>query len=151
MSIEYLAGFVDGEGCISLGIKRQPRTLKNGEKVVYYSWTAHMTVSNTHKDILDKLCDEWEVGRVNISRTTHFLRERGLNVKEAWVWVIEPNDMRILLPKLAPFLVVKQKQAYLLIEALKLMEVRKGKTEDKKIRLREIYEENKKLNKKGRF
>jgi len=152
--VKYLAGITDGEGYIGLNIKKQLRAKQAHNKKLkgyYYSWSAHMTISNTHKDVLDILCEEWNVGRVNISKTTEWLRKHGENVKEAYVWAIEPNDMRKILPVLAPHLRIKQKQAYLLIEALDILQLRRNKTLEQKQRITEIYNEVKQLNKKGRF
>jgi hypothetical protein len=152
--IQYLAGITDGEGYIGLNIKKQLKSKQSKNKNLqgyYYSWSAHMTVSNTHKNVLDILCKEWNVGRVNISKTTEWLRKRGENVKEAYVWAIEPNDMRKILPILVPHLRIKQRQAYLLIEALAIMRTRRHKTLEQKQRMDEIYNEVKLLNKKGRF
>ncbi len=112
MNLDYLAGFIDGEGTI--GFEKSP-----GRYVPYIS------ISNTNLDVLEKI--------------KNFLQEEGINSKldarkqrnERWavsyVLLIRWQYAVKLASKLKERLVIKRKQAELLADVYPVITPRNGK------------------------
>jgi len=103
VDIAYVAGLIDGEGCIHLGTR-------NG------TYRARVTVGMTEValPLLRELHEQWE-GSIYCSRQP---TERWAG---AWVWTVQGLPARRLLVELRPHLRLKQKQATL---ALAVEEIR---------------------------
>lgn len=91
----YIAGFIDGEGCISI-TKRKDKEYKNG-----YSFYSNIRITNTNLEIL-----EWIKN----------ILDCGGHLKAC-----------IIAKELLPFLIVKKKQAEILLDFQKLKEENKQK------------------------
>ena len=103
MTIEYIAGFFDGEGTIQI----------TGNRV-------RLSLPQTHEGVLIQVKDYFETGTVSK------LKKRQDHWKEAWCYYVTSNEACLeVLTRLYPHLIVKQDKA---IEALKvLVEYVKGK------------------------
>ena len=100
----YIAGIVDGEGCITI-IKRNVKR-KNG---VFCFYQCLVIVTNANKKMLDfitKLYGGW------IS-TNHKLKG---NQKISYNWVCAGDNMRKLLNDILPYLIIKKEQAKLILQ-----------------------------------
>jgi hypothetical protein len=102
----YLAGLVDGEGCLCLCKDLLPRTRAG------FRYRACLSIGMT-TPILPVLAGEVGIGNV----TT---RQAGGGRKPCFIWYNGAADCRKLLPALLPHLRVKHEQAGLLISYLKL-------------------------------
>ncbi len=108
LDIRYVAGLVDGEGCISIYVeKRAPRSGQKRPAVV-----VHFTVEMTHAGIIQALHEQFG-GSIYHRKTS-----RNPNAKERYCWNISQRSAVPLLKRLLPHLRVKKQQAEL---ALKLM------------------------------
>lgn len=103
----YLAGFVDGEGCLTIGRARKEESRAG---VTYF---AVMTVSSTDLDALMAVMAMCGNGKVQLqdkrSRPEHRTLYRIL-------W--SANQIRHLLPQLRPYLLIKGRQADVLSKFL---------------------------------
>ena len=134
----YLAGFIDGEGCITL--KLYSRKWKNERQYV----TAKITVTNAHRDVIAF------VGYVFNRKITE---EKRYNWKTAWrVQIDRLEDVREIIKYLLPYLKVKRKQAELLLEfcnyrLAKLYQFHKATFDDyEKTLIREVQRTSQMLN-----
>ena len=107
----YIAGYLDGDGCISLQIK--PRN-KNDNRHMY-----HFHASISFADERIKVLD-WINSKVN--NLGYIERER----TGARHLIYSANVARWMLPQIKPYLVLKDKQADLMIEFLLMTSSVKG-------------------------
>jgi len=92
----YMAGLIDGEGSFNI-------SPAGGQRL-----NVSLAVANTHKPMIEKLCDDAGVGVVN----AHQYREGQNNT--LWNWSVNSRvHLNVLLPKILPFLIVKKRQAEL--------------------------------------
>lgn len=100
LSLEYVAGFIDGEGCLTYTLCRttvMPRLL----------------VVNTNLDILLKLKNQFGGNISQLSRTKN-------NWKIGYQWALVGQKSINLIKEIFPFLNIKREQAKLFIEFEKL-------------------------------
>lgn len=146
VSKEYIAGFIDGEGCLGITRKNTPQC-KYGYRFVPYIKVAQV---EKHSYILDIFKERYGG---HIAKT----RKHGGNQNNSVMWELKNNAVvKRMVEDLIDFLVIKKPQAKVLLE---FTSIRKGvngnSNEHKKIR-REIYyeketlyEEIKQLNQRG--
>jgi len=112
MTLEWLAGFFDGEGCISSarGVQRSPNP--------------RVTLGNTHQGVMDEVkaflgerCKKgsYRTRTKNDGRRTMYL-----------VYFDCAADVQLILELLAPHLHVKQEQAFVAIEMARRINERIG-------------------------
>lgn len=102
----YIAGFMDGEGSISLG-KDYPRV--NGHKTkIQYNLVVSMC--NTNKEIVEWFKQELG-GSITIRKWT-----KGKNHKQAYQWNLKSNQAIDFLKEILSYLKIKKQQAELAIE-----------------------------------
>ena len=99
MNDDYLAGFVDGEGCLTLTYLADR-----------HAYRAYVSVSNTDETIIRKIRDYLNCG--------HVVRlPRHGNHRDAWQWTLMSKKHIVpLLERLIPKLYVKKQQAMLVME-----------------------------------
>jgi hypothetical protein len=143
----WLAAWLDAEGHISMD-RREGERYRNRS-----FWLPYVAIVNTCPaavGVLQSVTD----GAVRIEQ------RRKAGWRDRYVVYISPAKCRILLPAVRPFLVVKQRQADLLIEALHLLEDNRrwaggGKAQYREridanfVQLRHIYAELRALNRRG--
>ncbi len=99
----YIAGIVDGEGHIEIGVGRRQRTRRN-------QYAVQVVISNT-----DFALHEWLARRIH-GGTIREVNHGHANWKRSWVFVVRRRgSVRSLLTELLPHLVVKRTRA---LEAL---------------------------------
>ncbi|MCD6399267.1 LAGLIDADG family homing endonuclease, partial [candidate division WOR-3 bacterium] len=110
----YLAGLLDGEGW--LGITKVKSRYKRGSG---YTYKARIVIANCNLSLLEEIKKEFggyiaktKKGKPNWSQGYR------LHMRDIGKW----------LPKVIPYLIGKKKKAILLLEACKLLEERKKKT-----------------------
>jgi len=142
VSLEYLAGIIDGEG--SIMFVRTGNAKMNG---MWASWTIKMIVANTNMKLLTALQESfggkiWLVNR----------RDDG-NWKDGYRLQWFGQDAADLLEKIAPYLIIKGEQASYALAALALRNSEGGKgkrkSEEAVIYLNEVADKIKALNKRG--
>lgn len=101
----YLAGFVDGEGSLTIGRARKPEH-RSG-----YTYIAIMTVSSTDLDALYRIVALAGGGKIQMQDKRSNPLHRPL-YRILWT----SGQIRHLLPQVQPYLQIKQRQAELLLE-----------------------------------
>lgn len=95
--LAYMAGFVDGEGCIGGHCyKERP-----------YHPYVYLRVCNTDRGVLEwikSLFGGWIQGKADHSAPAHW--------KEAFIWCAHATDITPILRALVPHLKIKQRHAY---------------------------------------
>lgn len=101
----YLAGIVDGEGCIT--ITRLSPNEKQHTKNYRFQFT--LVIVNTSPALITWLHDNFggRVVRKKVDRTRH---------KQTWAWVLKESAAIPLLKRLLPYMVIKRRQAEAVIE-----------------------------------
>lgn len=100
MNIDYLAGLVDGEGCIRL------HPSNRGEYRKYYP---RLQVTNTYKPLLELLVSTYG-GAISGPKRSK------ISQKDTYDWRITGDKARKLLQDLIPLLIIKKEKA---IEVIK--------------------------------
>jgi hypothetical protein len=140
--LAYIAGIIDGEGCIGLS---RNRTKKQRQKNPKYQ--SEICVINTNKGLVDWLVRAG--GLVNVRPRND---ERW---KVAYRWRIKESLHPDFLRAILPYLVIKRKQAELIIQycETKISHIRQGNKRDmsdEELAKREsYYQQMKLLNAKG--
>lgn len=138
----YLAGLVDGEGCLDF-YKTSNKSCTRG-----FTFVARMTITNTNLEALISIAQEIGIGKI-----TKKPRD-GNKRKDAYNLFYSPREVRVLLPFIIPYLRMKKKQAELLLNFLGQSHwgkngQGKGLT-DKQVSDREnLFQEMRKLNQRG--
>ena len=96
LSLEYLAGLVDGEGHVAL------RSSNKGKYKKYYP---SIQVTNTYKPIIELLQAQYGGG------IRHYVHKNHPHWKDKYDWVANGDTARQLLTQLIPFLVIKKEAA----------------------------------------
>lgn len=135
----YLAGFIDGEGCIYL---KKGYSYKHGG----ISYVAGISIGNTNMVELKKIQQEINLGYLSVRKN------KNPKHKKAMIWIMNANSCRTLLKQIINYLRLKKPQGNLLLEYLDLAKTANDRKNKEKylLRVEEIYLEIKKLNKKGR-
>lgn len=138
--LAYTAGIVDGEGCISISAYKDART---SEK----RFRGDMAVGMTNKDVIDWLGETLD-GNVYKARASYD------KTKAVYVWQMCAADAAKLLSAILPFLIVKKKQAELMIKFAATMTIRgevgrKGLAKDVHSARSEMAKLSSILNRKG--
>jgi len=153
----YLAGFIDGDGCLT--VHKQKRSRKD-QNFTYY-FRVNMQVANRHLGVL-----QW---MQKVTKCPGSLYKRNLNRKnpswsDAWSLRWNSKQMYTILKQIRPYMIMKGRHADLIMEmielkrgTLDLMKVKQQKscklmTKDyltKLDRYEDIYQIIKKLNKTG--
>src|SRR5688500_4637701 len=104
MHVAYIAGIIDGEGCIAIG-KHKTRAYKSG-----YQVCPRLSVTNTNLKLLKDLRKVTGVGNI-----TSFERKKNPNWKIGYTWQVFGKDINKVLVTVLPYLRLKQRQAKLVI------------------------------------
>jgi len=103
VTYDYVAGFVDGEGSISIAAEKH----RNKRNIAFRPM---LSVSNTHRGVLDEIRDFLSTGRV------HLHRRRDEKHRQSYVLHVSGPGLLTVLQELAPRLIVKRAQAEVVIE-----------------------------------
>ena len=125
----YLAGILDGEGCVTVGAGRRETCINYNPIVV---------VQNTSKQLIDWLHKTFG-GQVYLSK------KETSKTKTAWAWrITKKRSIETLLLAVLPYILVKREQAKLLLTFVRL-----ERTAPSNLRVK-IYEELRVLNSRGK-
>jgi hypothetical protein len=103
MSLEYLAGIIDGEGSLCIS--------KHGSKKSIY---ARVAVVNTHQGLINTIHQQF-------GGNVCFRKGRNAFWKTAYIWQISNRKAIDLLRLVHPFLIVKKLQAELIFQMSEVM------------------------------
>lgn len=112
MDIRYLAGLIDGEGCISVG----KQTRKDMISPYYH---LRISIEMTSKEVINKIYQHY-------GGSLHKQKNR-LNRKAVYTWSITGKYAYELLSLLIPYLIIKRQEAILGKEFFEEIKLSKGK------------------------
>ena len=134
----YIAGLIDGEGCIAI-TRRKVKRLKTG----YWYYEPQVIVANTDKKMIDFLVDYYS-GYVVIGQ------KQKEHHKQSYHWKMTGDNMRQLLRDVSPYLILKKKQANLILSFPRYSgNGHKCRTDTERQEQEDLWLAVKKLNKKG--
>lgn len=137
LSLDYIAGFVDADGCIGI-YKRKPSI---SGRTVNPSYAPELTVANTYEPLLLALKEQFGGFITYDSRNGHCAR-----------WGVSCKQAESLLTALVPRLQIKYQQAILCLELIALIGngsriLGSNRTVDSEVAQRErLYQRCKELN-----
>lgn len=138
----YFAGLIDGEGCISF-LSRRARKLATRKMRSYDVWQPDVRIGNTDERIIVWL-------KKNFGGWSQQLRRAQGNWKPSWQWIA--TDIRNLIKEIYPYLVLKRRQAEIIIEFPSGRGYgQTGRPEKIKNKQRQLVQEIHRLNKRGRY
>ena len=111
----YTAGIVDGEGSIFIRFRLRER----GRHGISHEFTTSISIANTNKDMLHWLQRIWNLD-------TKLLFRKG-NEKNKDVWTLRVENkhaIRLMLNEILPYLIIKRKNAELLLDFINHREER---------------------------
>src|SRR5258708_5116461 len=102
----WMAGFVDGEGCLT--VSKQIRKNRPTPQ-----WRPFITIANTNKESLGIFLKRY-------GGTLRFNKEKresksGVKWSDSWTWYCKQTSIKLFCEELLPFLIVKKKQANILL------------------------------------
>lgn len=148
----YSAGILDGEGTISASARVQ--WLKR-DKIWVRVVSKTVRVTNTDMRLLDWLQETTGCGKISKlwqNPNPKYERFRRGNIKPLYAWTLYPVEIKPFLGEIRKYLVLKGKQADLMIESLYLSKHRgsgKAYTDEVWQRQLEIHKEFRVLNQRG--
>jgi len=101
----YLAGIVDGEGCISI-VRR--KTYRGNRRPVYNSM---LMIANTQRCLID-----WLQRATGFDGSVYVQKTRKAQHRPCWNWTIRMKRCGAMLQNILPYLVIKADQAKLALE-----------------------------------
>jgi hypothetical protein len=126
----YLAGIVDGEGCL---------IISRSNRGSYMNYYGRIHVKNTDYRLIQWLLDNFG-GNVHESIPTDPKRHA---IAYSWYFSGDAHDKEVLLLALMPYLIVKKEQAKVLIEFFRMS------GEKNPAKREELYQRNAALNHRG--
>ena len=133
----YLAGLIDGEGCLFA------RKVKSRNTVGVQSGLA---IAMTCRHILEQMQELTGIGSVILSPSS---KNQPRGWKDCWRWDVGAQSVAMLIPKILPFLRIKRTQAELIIELAEIKRLSVPCRQNNIDRQFEIVEEMQRLNKRG--
>lgn len=150
----WLAALIDGEGSVMLG----KRVYSKNEKAKRNDhFRAAVVICGTDVRLLETIVINTGVMRIYSHRVND--APKSPRKRQQWTWRLGAYDIRLWLPAIKPYLVIKGEQADLLLEALEIKQRLDPSTKGFKViwrsklteRLSEIYEAMRALNTRGRI
>lgn len=141
----YLEGILDGEGTVTLCRQKRKRNWGDRSYLKNYCYAPLVSVANTNTKILQYIKDL--LGGGTISPSKALARQRPKS-KILYKYIMTRPLMREILPQLE--LVAKETQRLMLIDALEILKRRVHERRYGTEMLEAIYQEMKRLHKRGR-
>jgi hypothetical protein len=111
-ALAYLAGLIDGEGCIR--ISRSMPTEKRGKGHLRQpSYRLYMKIANTDRAIIDWLLATFQ-GSIHETSSAESRAKTGWS--QAWEWGMGSQKACAILKQVAPYMIIKRDRAMLAIE-----------------------------------
>ncbi|MGH2451998.1 MAG: LAGLIDADG family homing endonuclease [Candidatus Limnocylindria bacterium] len=117
--LAYLAGVIDGEGCIAIRKTKRTGSMKSTR------YAAVITVGNTSRLLIERLRTAFSAGCVTYRYPTK--TKRG-----AYLWTVQSHVAREVLRCVSSYLIVKREQAAVLMEFVDEFDSFKGARPGKK-------------------
>jgi hypothetical protein len=125
----YLAGIIDGEGCL---------IISRSDRGTYNNYYARIHVKNTDKRLMKWLVENFG-GNIHV----HKPKSEKHSVAYSWYFAGNAKSREIFLLALMPYLIIKQEQAKILVDFVRLSEQKCPELRE------ELYQKMHALNKRG--
>lgn len=125
----YLAGIIDGEGCL---------LISKSDRGNYNNYYGRIHVKNTDTRLM-----KWLVNNFGGTITVHKPKSKSHNIAYSWYFGGNAKSKELLLLSLLPYLIVKREQAINLVEFFRMSGEHNPEKREK------LYQLNAKLNKRG--
>jgi hypothetical protein len=126
----YLAGIIDGEGCLSIGAGRR-------QKWGVVNYNSIMSVANTDIRLIKWL-------HSNFGGNFFNGKQQRPTIKKHYIWrVLRHKDIELLLLAILPYLIIKREQAIILLELVRMSR------DENPAKRKELWEKMAVLNKRG--
>jgi hypothetical protein len=102
----YLAGLIDGEGCITIIKSKPARKAKNP------SYSLQVFINITDERVIRYCKEVTGVGSISFLLVT----KRKPTWKNIWTWCLRKQDTYDFLVQILPYLIIKKRQAELAVE-----------------------------------
>lgn len=136
----YIAGIIDGEGCIYLGQRSGSRYMKPGS---YRGYKGRVAVVMTSQKVIRWLHSVTGLGNV------YFSKNKNKSHRDTWGWRCDVNDSVKLLNQISEFLVLKSEQCDLFLEISSIKSLSKRNKTHLPDRQNEIFNRIRLLNRRG--
>ena len=126
----YLAGMIDGEGHIK--IYRNSSLSRTRHYVDGWRRQYILTITNTSVPLLNQIHEKIKIGKVKEyhSNTCQSKKEKRYTA----FLLFEANEIRALLPKIIPYLILKKELAEIMQKSLKIGEEESGSNRGEKLK-----------------
>lgn len=112
-SLEYIAGFFDGEGGLNISYCTKKRTKKGstGKEIYHAKWRYIIYITNTNIEVLQKIKEvlDGSISKISKNKGTK-------NSKQAYRLCFYGNKAKEFLNKVYPYLIIKKERATLMLE-----------------------------------
>lgn len=133
----YMAGFLDGEGTITL-VKATWKRNRAG-----FQYQPLVSLANTNRGVLEQIVGLCGNGRITVTNSPHVTHKLGYCVR------FSTNQIRHVLPQLLPYLRIKKRQAQLLLKFLSFRTAGKHLSDETYRRMEDIRMQLRGLNQRG--
>lgn len=113
--IIWVAGLVDGEGCIFIKRDKPTRNSKHKSEI----FTLGLKVTMTHKKTIYRLKEIFKRGHITIPKKLE-------GTKQPYSWTVRSNQAAYVLNLIYPFLITKKQEAFKALEFSTLESDRRG-------------------------
>lgn len=103
--LSYIAGFIDGEGTLTIR-----KSVKNRTKKTYHQ--AYAVINNTYEPTM-----KWLHGLLggSLRRIPEYSENKKVRHKDMFTLTIEPRTLKVLLPRILPYLKQKKQHAEIIL------------------------------------
>lgn len=118
----WLAALIDGEGSI-MCIRHSHGPSKNSSSKFkrHLSYRPRISIYNSRRKLLEAVVEKTGMGEIHL----HIRRKgREIKSKDVYEWRITRDDCRKLIPKIMPWLILKDRQADALLDIIDIIEKR---------------------------
>lgn len=136
LTAAYLAGFVDGEGHISI----YPYVHKDRDNKVYYK--VNFKVCNTNKELIESFKASYGGWIYTQNKSLYHAKHKTL-----YTWSLDSKNAELVLQTIYPYLRIKKRQCELVLERIRLSY---KKDDGSSQRVIDIYNELKAMNTRGK-
>ncbi len=141
VNLDYLAGFFDGEGCISINKNRK---LKKQNGKYYIQYNGNVIVANTNREILELFKKRFGGNIYELKA-----KNRHQNNKPSFQWIIYSKMATNFCEEMVDRLILKKRQAEILA-SLQSLKDGKWRDQERLNQLQAFKDEITQLNKKGK-
>jgi len=112
----YLAGLTDGEGSFTVS------KFERADRDRRIRYEPYMQITSSNREVMDWLVENFGGSYRASGRPRAYLESEQrwiIRTKPCWSWLLHAGALRGILPEILPYLIIKKKEAEVMLEALK--------------------------------